>query len=136
MNNSELIEQAEIELEQIEATLRELSALNADVAGREPSVREKTAAAAFMAQFYGGIEKILKRINNFYSLSMPAGETWHVELFKRFCQPSHPPLPVLFDEQLELSMAPFSQIQAYCASRVRVSAGKNERRNHGCRPGL
>jgi DNA gyrase/topoisomerase IV subunit B len=51
----ELREEINIELELIESTLRELSALQKDVAMREPTVREKTAAA-FLAQFYGGIE--------------------------------------------------------------------------------
>ena len=51
---------------------------------RQPSVREKTAAAAFLAQFYTGIENILKRICRFRSVLIPRGDTWHVELFQKF----------------------------------------------------
>lgn len=111
MNREDLIEQLNIELELIETTLRELSALHADVVNKEPTVREKTAAAGFMAQFYGGVENILKRINSFYGLPLPTAETWHIELFKRFCSLPYPPLPVLFDAQLELSMAPFRKFR-------------------------
>jgi hypothetical protein len=36
--------------------LRELSILHEEAKGREASVLEKTAASAFLAQFYSGIE--------------------------------------------------------------------------------
>jgi hypothetical protein len=49
---AELREEVAIELEALAATVNELLALQADVADREPTVREKTAAAAFLAQFY------------------------------------------------------------------------------------
>ena len=111
MKKEELREEINIELEFIESILQELAALRKDVADRVPTVREKTAAAAFLAQFYGGIENILKRISRFNSIPLPAGDTWHVELFKRFCAPSHSPLPVLFDESLESAMAPFRKFR-------------------------
>ncbi len=111
MTAKELREEISIELELIESLLQELSALRKDVMDREPTIREKTAAAAFLAQFYCGIENILKRISRFNSIPLPAGDTWHVELFKRFCAPSHSPLPVLFDESLESAMAPFRKFR-------------------------
>jgi hypothetical protein len=40
-----------------------------------PTVREQTAAAAFLAQFYNGIENILKRISIFYEVPLPTGDT-------------------------------------------------------------
>jgi len=58
---AELREEIEIELENIENILQELSSLRSDVADHQPTIRETTAAAAFLAQFYGGIENILKR---------------------------------------------------------------------------
>lgn len=93
MKAEELFEEINIELELIESTLKELSDLHKDVAGREPTVREKTAAAAFIAQFYGGIENILKRISRFNSIPLPTGDTWHIDLFKRFCSPPFKSLP-------------------------------------------
>jgi hypothetical protein len=74
-------------------------------------MRDKTAAAAFLAQFYGGIENILKRISRFYNVSLPAGNLWHVELFKRFCDPQVKPLPLLFDKALSEDLAPFRKFR-------------------------
>jgi hypothetical protein len=45
----ELEEEIVVELEALESTVNELLSLQGDVAGREPTVREKTAAAAFLA---------------------------------------------------------------------------------------
>jgi len=111
MTSDELKKESAIELELIEFILQEIELLSKDIAGREPTVREKTAAAAFLAQFYGGVENILKRISRFYSIPLPTGDTWHIDLFKRFCTPSYKPLPLLFDESLALSMAPFRKFR-------------------------
>jgi hypothetical protein len=111
MTVEDLRKEIDIELELIESTLQELELLRKDVAGREPTVREKTAAAAFMAQFYGGIENILKRISHFHNIPLPTGDTWHIDLFKRFCKPRYEPLPALFDESLELSIASFRKFR-------------------------
>lgn len=100
MNPVELKEEIGVELEALEATVNELLALQRDVAGRAPTVREKTACAAFLAQFYNGIENILKRISRYHNVPLPTGETWHVDLFQRFCSPSYQNLPVLFGEAL------------------------------------
>jgi len=111
MTATELREEIAIELEALDATVQELVAVRHDVALREPTVREKTAAAAFLAQFYSGIENILKRICHFHVVPLPTGETWHVDLFKRFCSPSYRPLPALFDESLASDLAPFRRFR-------------------------
>lgn len=111
MTSDELREEINIEIELIESILREISSLRKDIADREPTTREKTAAAAFLAQFYGGIENILKRISKFYSIPLPTGDTWHMDLFKRFCAPSYTPLPELFDESLSSALAPFRRFR-------------------------
>jgi len=108
---AELREEITVELEALEAIVNELLALHHDLAGREPTVREKTAAAAFLAQFYNGIENILKRISSYYEIALPIGETWHVDLFNRFCTPPHPPLPALFDESLASALAPYRRFR-------------------------
>ena len=87
MTSEELREEIAIELENIETVLRELSILHEEAKGREASVLEKTAASAFLAQFYSGIENILKRISRYSNVPLPSGEIWHVELFRRFCDP-------------------------------------------------
>lgn len=111
MKDSTLREEISIELELIESTLRELSSLRNDVVKREPTIREKTAAAAFLAQFYGGIENILKRICHFHAVAIPTGDTWHIDLFKRFCEPGYKPLPGLFNESLSSAIAPFRKFR-------------------------
>lgn len=111
MTIEELKQEINIEFELIENIIQELLSLNKDVDGRETTVREKTAAAAFMAQFYGGIENILKRISYFHSVPLPAGDTWHVDLFKRFCNPPYNSLPLIFGEVLERKMSPFRKFR-------------------------
>lgn len=111
MTSDELKKEINIEMELIGTVLQELSLLRKDIADRESTVREKTAAAAFTAQFYGGVENILKRINYFYNIPLPTGDTWHIDLFKRFCKPPHKPLPLLFDETLELLMATYRKFR-------------------------
>jgi hypothetical protein len=111
MTSEELREEIAVELENIETVLRELTALQEDVKGRDTTTREKTAASAFLAQFYGGIENILKRISRFHNLPLPSGEMWHVDLFKRFCEPSFLPLPVLLDRALSSDLAPYRKFR-------------------------
>jgi hypothetical protein len=89
VNSAELGEEIGVELEALEAAASELLALRQDIAHREPTVREKNAAAAFLAQFYTGIDNILKRISRYHGVPLPSGETWHVDLFERFCPPAH-----------------------------------------------
>jgi hypothetical protein len=81
----DLRDEVSIELTLLEATVREAVDLRRDVRERNATVREKTAAAAFLAQFYSGVENILKRLCRFHGVNLPSGETWHVELFQRFC---------------------------------------------------
>jgi hypothetical protein len=73
----DLREQIAVELNALEVTVNELLALQHDVAHRESTIRERAAAAAFLAQFYNGIENILKRISRYHNVPLPTGETWH-----------------------------------------------------------
>ena len=111
MTNAQLLEEIDIEMECLRRLMQEVAALRQDVAGREPTVREKTAAGAFLAQFYGGLENILKRIHRYYQLQLPIGDTWHLDLFKRFCPPGHAALPILIDSQLAAKLAPFRKFR-------------------------
>jgi len=111
VKHGELREEIAVELEAMETTVNELRALQQDVAGREPTIREKTAAAAFLAQFYNGAENILKRISRYHNVPLPTGGAWHISLFQRFCPPSHPDLPALFDKNLASALAPFRRFR-------------------------
>ncbi len=111
MKAEALREEMAIETERLVATTHELTTLGQDLVGREPTLREKAAAGVFLAQFYTGIENILKRICHFNNVPLPGGETWHIELFKQFCAPAHAPLPELFDARLATALAPFRKFR-------------------------
>jgi hypothetical protein len=111
VNPADLREEIAVELEAMEVTVKELLALQQDVAEREPTLRENTAAAAFLAQFYNGLENILKRISHFHGVPVPTSETWHVELFQRFSDPAYPDLPQLFDTGLAAALAPYRRFR-------------------------
>jgi hypothetical protein len=111
VRDDRLREEIAVELQGLEVTVQELLALGDDLRARQPTLREKTAAAAFLAQFYNGIENILKRISLYAQVSLPIGETWHIELFQRFCAPPHPGLPVLFDADLASALAPYRRFR-------------------------
>jgi len=108
---AELQAEVAIELDSLQQVVAELEALRYDVAGREPTVRERTAAAAFLAQFYSDIENILKRLSRFHGVLLPVGDNWHLDLFKRFCAAGQPPLPALFDEALARQLGPFRRFR-------------------------
>ena len=111
MTAEELKADLAVEFDALRQVVNELEALRSDVAGREPTVREKTAAAAFLAQFYSGLENTLKRLSRFHGVELPAGENWHLDLFKRFCAPGQPPLPTLFDDGLARQLGPFRRFR-------------------------
>ena len=111
MTTEELREEISIELELMATMAKEVCLLLNDLSGREPTIREKTAGAAFIAQFYGGIENILKRIHRYYGIPMPVGDSWHIEIFRRFCNPAFSTLPLLFDDSLAANLAPFRKFR-------------------------
>jgi hypothetical protein len=91
--------------------VEELASLVHDVGDREVTLRERAAAAAFLAQFYTAIENILKRICYYHGEHLPTSPAWHIELFQRFCVPGYPPLPVLFDAELAVLLAPYRRFR-------------------------
>lgn len=80
MKVDELRVQVEIELEGMATVVNELVLLQHDISNREPTIREKTAAGAFLAQFYNGFENILKQISYYHNITLPTGDNWHIEL--------------------------------------------------------
>ncbi len=111
MTIEELREEISIELEYMGATVKESVELLHDFSVKHPAIREKTAAAAFLAQFYGGIENILKRIHRYHEIPLPTGDSWHLEIFRRFCNPPFSPFPVIFDDSLATDLLPFRKFR-------------------------
>jgi hypothetical protein len=107
----DLVQEIDIELEALQTTVSELEALRRDLAGHEPTTRELAATALFLANFYNGIENVLKRICRFHNVDVPAGSDWHLELAKSFSNPPRPGFPSLLDEQLASDLAPYRQFR-------------------------
>ncbi|MEW6218939.1 MAG: hypothetical protein AB1634_05305 [Thermodesulfobacteriota bacterium] len=111
MTWADLAEEIAIELELMQVTIQELSDLAEDAGDREPSIRDRTAAAAFLAQFYNGVENILKRTSRFHGVPLPTGETWHAELLKRFSAPGYANLPILLDHELLIKLSGYRKFR-------------------------
>jgi hypothetical protein len=111
MTIDKLREEIRIELQMLEIVVQEVVQLANTTQNRDVTMVEKTAASAFLAQFYTGIENILKRISKHYKIPLPKNESWHIELFNRFCTPSYAPLPALFDDALKLDLSAFRKFR-------------------------
>ena len=101
MSKPDILEEIRIELKSLRIIVDELHSLSEEHTDSEPSLREKTAAGSFLAQFYNGVENILKRISRLRDVELPTGGMSHVELFKKFCEPPFKNLPLVFDGKLE-----------------------------------
>jgi hypothetical protein len=108
---AELQEEVAVELALLEATVSEAVALMRDVGLGEATVRERTAAAAFLAQFYGGVENILKRLCRFHGVALPVGETWHVDLLRYFSPPPVDALPMLFEGPIAVAFTGYRKFR-------------------------
>ncbi len=111
MNLDELKEEISIEFEYLQIVIDELLKLRNELTNHEPTTREKTAAGAFLAQFYNGIENILKRFYKYFSKSIQSSVDWHIVLFKAFCDPPDENFPLLFSKELELKLIPFRKFR-------------------------
>lgn len=85
--------------------------LRQEVGDQIPNIRDLTAASAFLAQFYNGIENILKRFSRFFNKPFPKGADWHITLFRSFCEPPEEKLPLLFSKELEAKLASFRKFR-------------------------
>ena len=107
MNEERLRKEISIQIDLLDATIREICLLRDDLSCREPTLREVAAAGSFLADFYGGIENILKRICIARGVEVPAGEKWHRRLFQLFCETGTASLPVLIDNTLHEPLGMF-----------------------------
>lgn len=111
MKLENLIEEIDIEFESLEITVTELLKLRQEVGDEIPSIRDLTAARAFLAQFYNGVENILKRFYRFLNKPLPKGADWHINLFRSFCDPPEGKLPLLFSKQLDDKLSSFRKFR-------------------------
>lgn len=97
----ELREAVALELAYLQKTADDAAGLLALTQAREVTVYDRAAAAMLLAQFYNGIENVLKRISTYHEIPLPEGESSHAELFRQFCDPPRVPLPRLFPRAVE-----------------------------------
>ena len=96
MYSDEQLEPIRIEIESIEKILNEITGIIKEYSDSEPDIRIKAALASFIAQFYNGVENIMKRIMKINGWPLPKGENWHADLFNLFIEPNDLKTPVLF----------------------------------------
>ena len=101
MKIHDLREEIETECADLTRTVHDLTEILTITTGRKPTVYEQAGIALMLASFYNGIENILKRICKYHRVTLPVGEAWHIDLFKRFCEPPLVPLPLLFSKEQE-----------------------------------
>ncbi|HEX9971702.1 MAG TPA: hypothetical protein VGD14_06490 [bacterium] len=85
MKNNYLVLKAEInaELGKIQKVTNEIESLYNKIKDKTPSLVELSAMAAFLHNFYSGIENIMKRIATSLDNDVPSGTSWHTDLLKR-----------------------------------------------------
>jgi hypothetical protein len=96
-NEQKLTKEVLREMNKMQRTVEELHALVREVGDRPASIRYRAAASQFLADFYMGVENILKRIAQFQEAGLPDSATWHADLLDWFCDPTHAQLPALLD---------------------------------------
>jgi len=111
MNAQKLREVIELELSLMQATVVELTALAARLKNEEPANIEKAGAGACLAQFYGGVERILVRVCKDCNVPIPTGGDWHQQLFRMFGDPPTEGLPALIDSRMEEALLPYRKFR-------------------------
>lgn len=103
--------QIQIEFAQIEKVGAELQNLANEMGDSEPRLRDKAAAGAFLAQIYGGLENVLKRILRYNQVELPKGEDWHMQLLRVFRKGENKSVPNLLDDSLQAQLAPYRKFR-------------------------
>jgi hypothetical protein len=83
------------EINEIELTVIEISALRTQIAQKPVDNVQKAAMGTFLMNFYVGIENIIKRITKVYYQKVPMGHSWHRELIELAMTPPPGKLQIL-----------------------------------------
>jgi hypothetical protein len=98
--NQKLIDEIKIELSSMKIISKDIKTLIQEVGENQPTNIHKTALGGMAAQFYNGIENILKRILKYNKINLPTGENWHLDLIDKFSDESKEILPLKFNEEM------------------------------------
>jgi uncharacterized protein YutE (UPF0331/DUF86 family) len=99
MKPPDLFREINLEKENLRIVLSDIERAQKELASPNPSPTILAGAASYIAQCYGGIESILKRIIRNRNAELPSGGEWHIELLKLFSKNSGSPFGIL-DENL------------------------------------
>ena len=113
MNPERLKLEILIELKEMSIVIDDINLLMKETDLTTPSNIQKAATSSLVAQFYTGIENILKRISKYYNFNIPKSDNWHIELFERFCEPNELNLPVLFDNFLREELVNYRKFRHF-----------------------
>jgi hypothetical protein len=97
MRPPDLASEIEVEKSNIRAALSDIDRARKELASPGSSPTIVAGAASYVAQCYGGIESILKRIVRNRHKELPSGGEWHIELLKMFRKDKDSPLGMLDD---------------------------------------
>jgi hypothetical protein len=109
----ELLADVRRELNDLERTVQDSTGLLNHIGEREPTVYEQAGLALMLAQWYNGVENILKRVSKYHAVRLPVGEDSHLQLFLRFCNPPTSPLPMLFPDHLREGFSIFRRFRHF-----------------------
>ena len=84
MKHERLKEFVDIELQALESMYADIIAFPAIKADRDANNYDKAAIALMLAQFYNGVENILKRTAEYHGIRIMQSDQFHVELLKVF----------------------------------------------------
>jgi uncharacterized protein YutE (UPF0331/DUF86 family) len=86
MRPFDLLSEIDLEKANIRSALSDITRAHKEIATPNSSPTIIAGAASYIAQCYGGIESILKRIVRDQNIDLPSGGEWHIELLKMFRQ--------------------------------------------------
>jgi len=96
MNLNDLLIFIEIEISDIDLTVDYILQLYETIGTTKPDVFQKAAITQLVAQFYNGIENILKIMCKYKNHTIPYGSHSHIELFNLFIEKNPLGNPILF----------------------------------------
>ena len=111
--NPKLFEEIDIDIESMVIIVTEIDNLITEVGNNMPTNVQKTALGGFVAQFYNGIENILKRIHKHFNIELPKGEDWHISLLDRFSTNTNTEFPMKLSNDLIEKITDYRRFRHY-----------------------
>lgn len=104
-------EEIQTELEMMTQTIGRLQDLMCVIGDQEPSDHQMAAVGAYLANYYNGVENILKRLVQSFEANLPSGANWHAELLFMFQEGNAKALAPIINAEM------FKELKNYLAFR-------------------